>query len=422
MKQTILITLFCILVTAGSDAQFNFHSGYIIDANYDTIHGQINDGGEIRNSRYCLFKAGENEKAKKYYPDEIRAYRISGKKSFISKPLFNDGEMIDVFYEVLLEGDISLYYQQKNRAPSFYITDRMGNMKTLRIDKVKIDDRSVTGYDYGRYNFIQVEAYKDTLLSVFRDNAAIASQVMNVEYNAKSLLNITRAYLRQECGDAPCIRFEKDLDVYKNRYGIFSGTHLTRLTFRSYTDYDTEILYPSKIYSKFFATIPVGINVNFPLIKFSDNLSFQVEVLYDHLKYNEPFSNYGTFPGEVFIEARSVSFPVLLKYELEREILSPSIAFGKETMRVFNSEVKLGETDDLMVHEVQKGGFFYQLGFNYRLSKNISLFNAIRFRSFKNIVVEDEFITARYKFISQDDYHEMEYVTNQLAFYVGITF
>lgn len=53
-------------------AQTNFQPGYIINNTNDTIHGYIDNRGEIRNMRVCEFRTTENSETIGYYPVRLK--------------------------------------------------------------------------------------------------------------------------------------------------------------------------------------------------------------------------------------------------------------------------------------------------------------------------------------------------------------
>ncbi|MEN8227652.1 MAG: hypothetical protein ABFS38_05815 [Bacteroidota bacterium] len=70
--------LFLLLVYAGMPlfGQADFRPGYFIDLNNDTIPGEIDSRGEIRNSRFCLYRTDDQSDPEKFLPGEILAYRF----------------------------------------------------------------------------------------------------------------------------------------------------------------------------------------------------------------------------------------------------------------------------------------------------------------------------------------------------------
>ena len=213
-------------------AQMNFKKGYIITHNNDTVHGRINDRGGYKNAKVCVFKA-KNESVVKYLPEDIKAYRMLDDKYYVSRQVDVKGENKYVFIDVLLKGEVSLYHHRKNKTMAYFIEKRNSNMIGLVNEEVllryKHDDN--VAVLYSPTYVLQNKIYKDTLLSVFSDSEKIQDQIGDVEYDPKSLTQITKAYLKEKCSGNDCIDYERDLNKYAPRFGILSGIQLNSISF-----------------------------------------------------------------------------------------------------------------------------------------------------------------------------------------------
>lgn len=413
-----------------ASGQINFKKGYIITVNNDTVHGWINDGGGYKNARVCVFKA-KNESVIKYRPEDIKAYRMLDDKYYVSRQVDVKGEYKYVFIDVLLKGEVSLYHHRKNKTMSYFIEKRNSNMIGLVNEEVllryKHDDNVAVLYS-PTYVF-QNKIYKDTLRSVFSDSERIQEQVGAVEYDPKSLTQITKTYLQEKCSGDNCIDYERDLNKYSPRFGILSGIQLNSISFLP----SEKGMYSNEerttIIAKNFRSYPVGIFVNIPMNLINDRLSFQIETIWNERLYKEELGTTQNFGRNIEINTQTIGIPLLFKYQIGRGLISPTIAAGKETAFVFTSKVVVEEAvidpdkpKNLMVHPVNKGGWFGELGLNYKLGGNLTLFSNIRIQSGKNLVIEEGNQRAGYNTVVKSSDFVKEYKTNYSTLLVGIKF
>lgn len=59
------------------NAQTNFQPAYYITNQSDTIHGEIDNRGDIRNCRTCTFRSEGDAQSFSFEPGEILAYRFN---------------------------------------------------------------------------------------------------------------------------------------------------------------------------------------------------------------------------------------------------------------------------------------------------------------------------------------------------------
>jgi hypothetical protein len=424
-----------ILATAVSfsflaSGQINFKKGYIINHNNDTLHGLINDRGGYKNAKACVFKV-KNEPVINYHPEDIKAYRMLDDKYYVSRQVDVKGENKYVFIDVLLKGEVSLYHHRKNKTMAYFIEKRNSNMIGLVNEEVllryKHDDNVAVLYS-PTYVF-QNKIYKDTLRTVFSDSEKIQDRIGEVEYDPKSLIQITKAYLKEKCSGNDCIDYERDLNKYSPRFGILSGIQLNSISFLPsekgmYSNEET-----STIMAKNFTSYPVGIFVNIPLNLINDRLSFQIETIWNERLYKEELGTTQNFARNIEINTQTIGIPLLFKYQIGRGLILPTIAAGKETAFVFQSKVVIEEAvidqnkpKDLMIHAVTKGGWFGEIGLNFKLGCNLTLFSNVRIQSGKNLIIEEGNQRAGYNTVVKSSDFVKEYKTNYSTLLVGIKF
>ncbi len=401
--------------------QYNFIKACLVTNDNDTICGLIRDGGGIRNSRKCVYKKNRNDKAIKYSPVEIKSYWFAGDKRYSAQNTFIKKEYKPSFFDVLLEGSINLYYCRKNQDMSYYLEKDQGQLIGLRNEKIlkptHIDDDRVW-----HEQLVNSNAYIDTLYALFKDCKNIQGQLRQVEYNDKSLINITKAYLNSACQGENCITYEKDFSSSKSRFGIYTGIQVSKIFF---TDSDAE--------SEPIASVPLGIFYNIPLSRISERFSFQTELIIRNLNYDQGFTNIPDDLEEIRISSWTLGIPLFLKYKLSRKKLIPTIGFGKQFGLVLNSSVVYTINDSSpeespwpedfgsMLHVIQKGGWFFEFGINYPIAPKMRVFTNIRCQRDYNLIIPENYKNASFKWAEKNDVG-VKYLTNFIALQVGVIF
>lgn len=354
--------------------QFNYQKGYIVKHNGDTIHGFIKEKGGIKNSKICIFKETKNGEAVKFFPEDIASFQILGDKLYKSKQIEIKEKKKTVFLEVLLEGETSLYYNWKGKPASYFIETE--NKALLALPKNYPAPKTKNN----RYkDYTNIDSYKDTLSIVFFDNENTLKQIHLVNYTGKSLSNITKSYVQDQCRTGKCYTYEKDFNLSKPHYGVFTGVRLADVTIKNNTE---GIL-----------LFPVGIYYNFPMALINDRLSFQIELVYFKASYPKGhYLYYNKLDLELELKSNIISIPLLFKYKLLKSRFSSSIGLGKETSFAWGNNIELFKKTGL---NAPAGGWFFELGFDYKLSSKMSIFSNIRyiqnynFEFFPNLVEKD---------------------------------
>jgi hypothetical protein len=420
-----LIILLFITISFRVNAQHNYKNGYIITLKNDTVFGLINDGGTLKNSKVCLFKTDKKSSAIKYSPKDIKSYRFNGDKFYSSKELFSNEERAWVFTEVLIQGDLDLYYFSKNKELAYFL-EKDSNLIDLVNKEVvlNISSAGLLGLKtnnvftpiesenyYNQTNTsVYVDIYKDTLLSVFRDSKKIQDQVSDVKYTSRSLMKITKAYINETCKENDCINYEKDFNLSRPSFGIFSGISISK------------IIWDSDVKSETIESIPLGIFFNLPLTLFTDRFSFQIEVISNNSTHEQLYNDLLDSIDYMSIKSNTIGIPLLFKYEISKKRVSPTFAIGKEIGFVVNSNVTFNDYDNYQVHRIQKGGWFCEFGLDYKLAPKLSLFSNLRIQANRNLVIPESSGSTTYSDAKEFDLFYTEYRTNFLTLHVGMKF
>lgn len=423
----LLITVSFSLAVNG---QINYKKGYVITNGNDTIYGRINDRGGYANAKVCVFKP-KNGPVVRYLPEDIMAYRMLKDKYYVSKRVYVRGKYRNLFIDVLLKGEVSLYHNWKNKDLAYYIEKKDSGMVGLLNEEVMLryKPEGNVAVLYSPTYILSNKIYRDTLRSVFSDSKKIQYKIQNISYDPKALTQITKAYIHEVCEGNDCINYERDLRKYSPRFGVFAGVQMNEISFLPSVKglYSNEE--PSTIVAKDFNSYPLGIFVNIPLPRINDRLSFQIEAIWTDRLYKEDLPDNQNFTSRIEIANQGIGIPLLLKYQIGRGFITPSFAIGKETSFVFESKVRLEESveeklklKDFIVHPIQKGGWLGEVGLNFKLGNHLTLFSNLRYQMGKNLIIVKGNELASYNTVKESADFVKEYDTTFTTLLVGLKF
>lgn len=412
------------------NGQINYKKGYVITNDNDTLYGRIDDRGGYRNAKICVFKA-KKQPLVRYRPTDIKGYRMLDDKYYVSKKVYVRGIYRNLFINVLLKGEVSLYHNWKNRDLAYYIEKKDSAMVGLINEEVMLRYKPEGNVEvlYSPTYILSNKIYRDSLRSVFSDSKKTLDRIPEVEYDPKSLTQITRAYIYDVCKGDKCINYESDLRKNTPRFGVVAGIQLNQMSFLPSVKGKFSTAEPKTIVAKDFYSNPMGIFVNFPLHLINDRLSFQLEALWNERHYNEELPANQNFTNRIDMTTHSVGIPLLLKYQIGNGFISPSFAIGKETSYVYESWVKMEESPeeilkrkDFMVHPIQKGGWLGEVGLNFKLAEHLTLFANLRYQTGKNLILIGGNERASYNTVVKSADFVKEYETNFTTLLVGFKF
>lgn len=426
--------LFILTLSLGVNGQFNYKPGRIVTSNNDTLSGLINDGGGIKNSKYCQFKADKQSETKKYYPQDIKSYLFLGDKYYSSEVIPYKKDSLALFCDMLLVGKISLFYPRIGKNLPYYL--KLENGELVELVNKKITYEAVIPGE-NTYSF-ETNLYKDTLYFLFKGSGITKNQITTLEYNDKSLLNITKTYLDSTYKDNSGNTYERSPKIYKPMYGVFTGIQFSGITILA--EELTNNLIPDNGIS-----FPIGVLYNHPLNLLCDRLSFQMEFMLSKYSYNIFIPYVPIDSANQKLTSNVFSIPLFFKYGIKINKFTPTLGFGKEIGYVFNSKLPITRIDpnpdptqesmftitNYQVHWQQKGGWFFDLGLTYQIHPKYALFTSFRLQTQRNLAIEDgnaknfTYYKAKneYTYINSEKvYLNKEYRTNMASLRIGVIF
>lgn len=304
----VLMILSLILLSRYGYAQYDFKTGYIVTHHGDTIHGYLDYANPAKNARNCFFKKEVNGTIDRYTPQEINAYSFSGSKLYVTKtaPLIDTTGLF--FMEYLVDGVMDLYYLNEFGSDQFFI-EKDNKLYRLSNEKVK---RMIDNKEY----VADSKTYVGLLLFLMEDAEPLKSQIERTEFNAQSLIDITKEYHDQVCDSVQCIVYYKknkklNDSKWRIRLGVSAEYNHSILTMNSkiiggmfglgYGEFIHEFVV-NESNASFTSSAATVVPVVFLNIRRNNKTSFQIEARYQKTKHS-------------LIELEEVKIPVLFNYE-----------------------------------------------------------------------------------------------------------
>ena len=228
----ICILILCVFSIPYLYSQEVFKEGYVLMNQKDTLFGQIKYQGPERNSEKCCFipKDGTNEII--YTPKDIYGYRFTGGSFYVSLTYRIDQDEYTRFAEFLLDGIADLYkiYYHNN---THYLVVK-NDTTSVFIDTQRAAVQSEANVkEENRRDFLN----KGKLKFILQDYPPIYSEVDNLNYQEKSLINIVKDYHNGVCHDYACINYTKRNVRPKMYIGLILGVKSSMFRFVGYEVY-----------------------------------------------------------------------------------------------------------------------------------------------------------------------------------------
>jgi len=288
-----------LLLCSFSFAQQNFKDGYLINAQKDTIRGQVLSRSNAKNYISCIFKGAEGEK--EYFPKDILGFGYTNDKFFSSQIVPN------AFVEVLVQGKLSLYKSEEN---SYYV-QKDTILKQLEAKKIEV----VTN---GRTSLKDDPTWKGFINYLISDCEDLSgSRINNVKFQEASLVKIVTEYNR--CKDSEMVVYKSQKPFLLFNYGISIGVTQTTLNNR---DDIGRFDYLKERYSSTDPTIGLVMDLTFPRV--TERVSFLTEVYFTKADF---FSSLTVTEGattnfyDTSISLSTLSIPLSFKYAFPSETL-----------------------------------------------------------------------------------------------------
>lgn len=297
--------------------QVNFRPAYIINNDGDTLKGMVDYRKDERMNQSCAFKLKRGKK-QIYLPGEIEAFRFVDHRYFVSKTVRDQA----YFLELLVEGELSIYYAYYDAAKHYFFRKGSGNLVELlhlkstgHIDNkgrpgdnvtYKVEENVKSQHDDRSrdYTVASLE-YKDQLSDSLQLDSYLKAEVqlMN-DLNHYTIIRFAQKYNAKRGGNKKVIVYHKS---NKKKY-LMASAGLLKMSYK---------LMPSeKIHTLY------GINFYAPLT--SNNLYLGFGFHYAQIDFEAPNSDFQT-------ESMSYSIfkvPLSVRYQYSGNIVCPHASLG----------------------------------------------------------------------------------------------
>lgn len=351
MKHPRLLLSACLTVFAISVfAQSDFRPGFYVTMQFDTIYGEIDNRGDIRNCHICNFRPGEGMDPVSFTPEEIYAYRFSGGgKYYMAREVIINKEKQWVFLEFLVNGISNLYYYRGEGMNRYFIESDEGQRIELSNDWVQFN---LDGVEYGRYSNLYVGQMKAT----FDDCPEIQSRLEKAKYSHKSLIKLTSEYHDYVCDGEACIIYEKSAPVIQVSGGAYTGVISSTLDFPEFKgDFDADASYKWYHYYSFDRRTDFifGFRFRFTMPRANERLALVVLTEFSSSDYYSYVEDQ-TSPSLITLMEADAHLSTLnlmtgVQYTLPQGRVRPSLAIGPVCSMDLNSQFDIEHvmvTDD----------------------------------------------------------------------------
>lgn len=333
MKHPVLFLSACLTVlTFSLNAQTDFLPGFYITNQFDTIYGEIDNRGDIRNSQICTYRSSEETESVAFKPGEIIEYRfLGGGKYYISKEVNINEELRLVYLEFLVNGISNLYYYRGEGSDRYFIESEDGHFTQLTNNMIEF---SIDGVDYARKSKLYVGQMKAN----FGDCPELQSKLDRAQFSHNSLIQLTSEYHDYVCDGEKCIIYEKPLPVIRVTGGPYVGFIRSSLDFPSYEgsdmDFNSDASYKWYHYYTFQkqTDLVLGLRFRFTLPRASEKLALIFLAEYSQSEYSA-YTEDQTNPGLLIQMTANAHVSTLnimtgIQYTYPKGRIRPSLAIG----------------------------------------------------------------------------------------------
>lgn len=372
----VLVGFILLIVVSNLYSQFDYRSGFVILNSTDTLDGLIDFRSDYSNCQHIFFKTDSISEAIKYTPDQLIAYHFYNSKYYVSKHIELNNQGRNVFLEVLLFGEVSLFYgviedsqaKDKNsiRNEHFFV-EKEGEI-------VEIENNLKTIINPNGNDFVKnSNQYKGILKIYFNDCPELFHKIEYLDFNPKALINITKDYHNKVCPGTECITFNKSFSKRKFSIGVEYNYIFPRIDFYSLDSKAITNGLPDSKYSFGF--------VGATNIDNDYRIWFQTILKYQYQSYSESAMYRDVYPTEYKYKYNSILIDLSAKYNIFLTKLKPYIIGGVKIGFITNQEYQFNSTINKIPAYAEDEKMFYGLkggvGIEYDFSQKLSVYSSL---------------------------------------------
>ncbi|MCV9388059.1 hypothetical protein [Reichenbachiella ulvae] len=264
---------------------------------------------------------GEREE---FSPKDIKAYRYTDSKYYISEHIETADGSKQIFIEYLIDGIVDIYYYFDDTG-GHYLIDSDGKLLPLEIKEREVYK------DYNTY-IMESKEYVGLLKYSFSQSPTLMRKAETARLDHKSLISLSYQYHQEVCADQSCVIYEKQMPSVLVNFGPLIGSQMVWLK-------SGENAYPNDrryLNGNFYTSTPsaiIGIFARINLPNVDERVHLQYEASYQNWSatalnsrysdiYNSDIRNEVTFDNQLF------SNSIMLRFHFPSSRLRPVIALG----------------------------------------------------------------------------------------------
>lgn len=375
--------LILIMIAGAIHAQKNYHPGYIIKSNNDTLQGYILTQNTNQYSG-CSFKASLGDNETVYKPFQIESYYLINEgKYYISKTVSIEGIENQYFLEFLIKGKASIYYMRQD-IDRYFIENSDHILRELSGKDVTVVN------SYGD-SYIRENNYQAKLKAALADCKEIYPKIEQTSLTHSSLIKLARNYHEKVCSSEQCIVFASKDSSTNVKLGFYGGVSISKVHFGSQLNSNTKpcgiIGLRMELEGLFKWTNRLSFVTDLQLLQLSTfNFTEKEEELltYNGVEYvirNPKFgskSTYIVYDMDINFKSIVLNIPLIIRYKFPFNGIVPYLGAGIKNSLFLtqNKEFTLDRfysTYNRSIPSYQVG-YLVQTGIEFPLKKNNNLF------------------------------------------------
>lgn len=343
LKKLLLVSLLGISFEAA--AQTNFRPGYVVTLGGDTLRGEVDARGAMRNARLARFRPTADAAITDYQPRQLQAYAITGQQLYqTATVLLADsvgpgaalGAAPDTlqrrsFVEVLVRGPLTLFYlRDEQRIDHYYGQLRAQPLRELR-QRVSMVERE------GRRYQQETNEFRRTMADLTAQCASVQPGLNTLRYQSTDFVRVVQAYntcMGETTAPLPATARKASLQL-----GVVVGAEISHLEIEG-----NQFRRPVRGTSAVGPVVGLGLTLR---TRLSRNLSFRLEALYERQAFDRlaPYGNAIPLIGQPLNPEKRVTIstlraPLLVRYTYPRGRFRPLVYIGYTNGLFLESKVE----------------------------------------------------------------------------------
>lgn len=382
-----IFLIISVSVTQLAVAQNEFREGFIVTESMDTIYGLVSYNDALEGKKYCIFKKSEGSPEQIFKASDLFGYGFVDDRQYESKIIeVGENEKEEIFLQVLVKGDISLYRDYKR-----YFAEKGDTIS------YELSNEYLEKIKYGVVHNVKSNRYVAMLRLLMTDCEEVQNKIHRTPYREKSLTELVTSYnncIDDPSGDFSSVVYKENKKWIQLDLGLFAGVNFSKLDFAAQdlaNSYLTE-----QPYKDVSPLIGSYLEIGFPRI--NERLSLQTGIHYVPVKYSSSsfhYTGYATQYNDVSIALDQLKIPVGIKFSMISNSLEPYINLGysrtiyiNSSSLYYNENDKTEETYEGIAFEMTKSqqGLWAGVGIKNKLFSKFKFFVELRVEQTGGIV------------------------------------